>query len=61
VYIFILDQTKIIPNQNRMSLTADYILSENNKEDVKFTNSIYEYCKNNCFIPAENKHVVIAH
>jgi hypothetical protein len=44
-----------------MSLTADYILSENNKEDVKFTNSIYEYCKNNCFIPAENKHVVIAH
>jgi hypothetical protein len=41
--------------------STDYILSENNKEDVKFTNSIYEYCKNNYFIPVENKHVVIAH
>jgi hypothetical protein len=38
-----------------------YIFNDKNKKDLKFFETVYDFCYDNFFIPGENKHVVVGH
>ena len=38
-----------------------YIFNSNNEKDIKFLETVYDFCYDNCFIPRENNHVVVGH
>jgi hypothetical protein len=38
-----------------------YIFNDKNEKDLKFFETVYDFCYDNFFIPGENKHVVVGH
>ena len=38
-----------------------YIFNDKNEKDIKFFETVYDFCYDNFFIPGENKHVVVGH